>query len=167
MACRNLKRRDGIHPGAWMSENGRLCCKNRKSQGHEFFAKTRNGKQSLIRIDAIALSKSPVSLTLGDEVPHIFTRKPRLRPLEFLILGAKRLLRHNQGGKMDIGPWRFNVQSKDDALEFLMNLDVTFTSPYARLARILVLEDRVEIVAAKTRVADTFGRVWELDDASE
>jgi Protein of unknown function (DUF3072) len=34
---------------------------------------------------------SPVSLTLGDEVPHIFTRKLRLRPLEFLILGAKRL----------------------------------------------------------------------------
>src|SRR6516225_7883489 len=96
MACRNLKRRDGIHPGAWMSENGRLCCKNRKSQGHEFFAKTRNGKQSPIRIDAIALSKSPVSLTLGDEVPHIFTRKPRLRPLEFLILGAKRLLQHNR-----------------------------------------------------------------------
>jgi hypothetical protein len=50
---------------------------------------------SPIRIDAIALSKSPVSLTLGDEVPHIFTRKPRLRPLEFLILGAKRLLQHN------------------------------------------------------------------------
>ena len=72
---------------------------------------------------------------------------------------------------MDIGPWRFNVQSKDDALEFLMNLDVTLTSPYARLARILVLEKalegRVEIGAAKTRVADTFGRVWELDDASE
>jgi hypothetical protein len=66
-------------------------------------------------------------------------------------------------GKVDIGRWRFNVQSEDDALEFLMNLDVTFTSPYARLARILVLEkaleDRVEIVAAKTRVADTFGRV--------
>src|SRR5262249_51506298 len=67
----------------------------RELQGHEFFAKTRNGKQSPIRIDAIALSKSPVSLMLGDEVPHIFTRKPRLRPLEFLILGAKRLLQHN------------------------------------------------------------------------
>jgi hypothetical protein len=40
------------------------------------------------------LSKSPVSLTLGDEVPHIFTRKPRLRPLEFLIIGAKGLLQH-------------------------------------------------------------------------
>jgi glutathione S-transferase len=40
-----------------------------------------------------------------------------------------------------------------------MKLYVTFTSPYARLARILViekaLEDRVEIVAAKTRVANS------------
>ena len=63
------------------------------------------------------------------------------------------------GGKADIGRWRFNVQSKDDALEFFMKLYVTFTSPYARLARILVLEkaleDRVEILAAKTRVADS------------
>jgi hypothetical protein len=33
---------------------------------------------------------------LDDEVPHIFTRKPRLRPLEFLILGAKRFLQHNR-----------------------------------------------------------------------
>ena len=73
----------------------RLCCKSRKLQGHEFFAKTRNGMQSPIRVGAIALSKSPVSLTLGDEAPHIFTRKPRLRPLEFLTLGAKRLLQHN------------------------------------------------------------------------
>jgi hypothetical protein len=45
---------------------------------------------------AIAVSKSPVSLTLGDEVPHIFTRKSRLQPLEFLITGAKRLLQHNR-----------------------------------------------------------------------
>ena len=40
-----------------------------------------------------------------------------------------------------------------------MKLYVTFTSPYARLARILVLEkeleDRVEIVEAKTRVANS------------
>jgi glutathione S-transferase len=40
-----------------------------------------------------------------------------------------------------------------------MKLYVTFTSPYARLARILViekfLEDLVEIIAAKTRVADS------------
>ena len=37
-----------------------------------------------------------------------------------------------------------------------MKLYVTYTSPYARLARILViekaLEDRVEIIEAKTRI---------------
>jgi glutathione S-transferase len=40
-----------------------------------------------------------------------------------------------------------------------MKLYVTFTSPYARLARIVVLEkaldNRVEIIAAKTRIADS------------
>ena len=40
-----------------------------------------------------------------------------------------------------------------------MKLYVTFTSSYARLARILViekmLEDRVKIIAAKTRTADS------------
>ena len=60
-----------------------------------FFAKIRNGKRSPIRITSIALPKSPVSLTRGDEVPHIFTRKPRLKPAEFLVTTAKRLLQHN------------------------------------------------------------------------
>ena len=44
-------------------EFGRLCCKSRKLQGNEFFAKTRNGKQSPICITSIALPKPPVSLT--------------------------------------------------------------------------------------------------------
>src|SRR5208337_1105950 len=38
---------------------------------------------------------SPVSLPSGDEVPHIFTRKSRLRPGKFLITGAKRVLQQN------------------------------------------------------------------------
>src|SRR5260370_18876305 len=58
-----------------------------------------------------------------------------------------------------------------------MKLYVTFTSPYARLARILVLEkaleDRVEIIEAKTRTAGSeyyqinpSGRVpYLIDDA--
>src|SRR5712691_6979212 len=78
-----------------MSALCRFCCRSRKLQGDEFFAKTRNGKQSPIRITSIALPKSPVSLTCGDEVPHIFTRKPRLQPAEFLNPSAKRLLQHN------------------------------------------------------------------------
>ena len=58
-----------------------------------------------------------------------------------------------------------------------MKLYVTFTSPYARLARIVVLEkglqDRVEVIAAQTRVASSpyyrinpSGRVpYLIDDA--
>src|SRR6476620_7199527 len=74
----------------------RLCCKSRKLQGSDFFAKTRNGKQSTIRIISIALPTSPVRFARDDEVPHIYTRKPRLQPAEFLITGAKRLLQHDQ-----------------------------------------------------------------------
>ena len=36
-----------------------------------------------------------MSLSSGDEVPRIFTRKSRLQPGEFLITSAKRLLQHN------------------------------------------------------------------------
>jgi len=36
-----------------------------------------------------------VSLSSGDEVPHIFTRKSRLQLGELLITSAKRLLQHN------------------------------------------------------------------------
>ena len=35
------------------------------------------------------------SLSSGDELPHIFTRKSRPRPKEFLISSAKRLLQQN------------------------------------------------------------------------
>jgi hypothetical protein len=36
-----------------------------------------------------------VSLSPGDEVPQMFTRKPRLQLEKFAINGAKRLLQHN------------------------------------------------------------------------
>jgi hypothetical protein len=51
----------------------RLCCKSRKLLADEFFTKIESGKQSLIRTASLRLAKSPVSLTRGDEVPHIFT----------------------------------------------------------------------------------------------
>jgi hypothetical protein len=79
-----------------MSQKCRLCCKSRKLQGSKFFAKTQSGRQSLIRITSFALAKSPMSLTQGDEVPHVLTRKSRLQPAEFLITSAKRLLQHNR-----------------------------------------------------------------------
>ena len=52
-----------------MSAKCRLCCKSRKLQGYEFFAKIQHGQQSPIRITSIALPKSPVSFARGDEVP--------------------------------------------------------------------------------------------------
>jgi hypothetical protein len=36
-----------------------------------------------------------MSLTQGDEVPHVLTRKSRQQPEEFLITSAKRLLQQN------------------------------------------------------------------------
>src|SRR5580658_7407179 len=75
----------------------RLCCKTRKLQRQEFFAKTRSGRRSPIRIPSVAVPKSPVSLTREDQSPHVFTRKTRLQPAEFLITCAKRLLQYNQG----------------------------------------------------------------------
>src|SRR5215510_3332162 len=85
-----------VFSNARMSAWCRLCCKSRKLKGRKFFAKRRNGNQSPIRITSIALPKSPVSLSRGDEVPHIFTRKPRPRPAEFSVTSAKRLLQQNR-----------------------------------------------------------------------
>src|SRR4051794_10494254 len=78
-----------------MSANGRLCCKSLKTSGDKFPARSRNKPRSLIDVASGSLPKSPVSLSPGDEVPHMFTRKPRLQLEKFAINGAKRLLQHN------------------------------------------------------------------------
>jgi len=48
--------------------------------------------QPPIFVASVPLPRSPVSFSSGDEVPHIFTRTSRLRPGEFLVTCAKRLL---------------------------------------------------------------------------
>jgi len=81
---------------------GRLCCKSLKTPGDKFPARSRNKPRSLIDVASGSLPKSPVSLSPGDEVPHMFTRKPRLQLEKFAINGAKRLLQHNlPGGDID------------------------------------------------------------------
>lgn len=74
----------------------RLCCKSLKTPGDKFPARSRNKPRSLIDVASGSLPKSPVSLSPGDEVPHMFTRKPRLQLEKFAINGAKRLLQHNR-----------------------------------------------------------------------
>jgi hypothetical protein len=79
-----------------VSAIGRLCCKSLKTPGDKFPARSRNKPRSLIDVASGLLPKSPVSLSPGDEVPHMFTRKPRLQLEKFAINGAKRLLQHNR-----------------------------------------------------------------------
>jgi hypothetical protein len=73
----------------------RLCCKSLKTRGDQSPARRPNKPRSLIDVASGSLPKSPVSLSPGDEVPHMFTRKPRLQLEKFAINGAKRLLQHN------------------------------------------------------------------------
>src|SRR6266536_2679945 len=75
-----------------MSALCRYCCKSPKLPGDNFPAVRRSDRRPPIYVVSITLPRSPVSLSSGDEVPHIFTRKSRLQPGEFLITSAKRLL---------------------------------------------------------------------------
>src|SRR6476659_285115 len=79
-----------------MSVECRLCCKSLKTPGDKFPARSRNKPRSLIDVASGSLPKSPMRLSLGDEVPHMFTRKPRLQLEKFPINRAKRLLQHNR-----------------------------------------------------------------------
>jgi hypothetical protein len=74
---------------------GRFCCKTPKLPGANFLAITRSDLKPPMCVVSISLGRSPVSLSSGDEAPHIFTRKSRLRPGKFLITGAKRVLQQN------------------------------------------------------------------------
>src|SRR6516162_11180949 len=61
-----------------------------------FLLLKKSDRRPLIRVPSIALPRSSASLSLGDEVPHIFARKSRLKPGKFLITSAKRLLQQNR-----------------------------------------------------------------------
>src|SRR6516165_8720551 len=69
-----------------------------KSQmaGANFPAVKKSDRRPVIRVPSIALPRSSASLSSCDEVPHIFTRKSRLKPGKFLITSAKGLLQQNR-----------------------------------------------------------------------
>src|SRR6266576_3421036 len=73
-----------------MSEMCQYCCKSPKLPGDNFPAVRRFDRRPPIYVVSITLPRSPVSLSSGDEVPQIFTRKSRPQPGEFLITSAKR-----------------------------------------------------------------------------
>src|SRR6516225_11064802 len=73
----------------------RFCCKTPKLLGAKFPAIRRSDPQPPIFVASVPFPRSPMSLWSRDEVPHIFARTSRLRPGEFLVTCAKRLLQQN------------------------------------------------------------------------
>ena len=75
-----------------MSGLCRLCCKSPKLPGDKILAIRRTNRRPPIYAASVTLPSSPARSSSGNEVPHIFTRKSRLQPGEFLVTSAKRLL---------------------------------------------------------------------------
>jgi hypothetical protein len=63
----------------------RYCCKSPKLPGANFLAVKKSDRRPPIDVAPITLPRSPASLSSGNEVPHIFTRKSRVQPKEILI----------------------------------------------------------------------------------
>src|SRR6266480_5940892 len=68
------------------------CCKSPKLPGDKILAIRRTNRRPPIYAASVTLPSSPARSSSGNEVPHIFTRKSRLQPGEFLVTSAKRLL---------------------------------------------------------------------------
>src|ERR1700730_7451814 len=118
------------------SRSCRYCCKSPKLPGANFSAVKKSDPRPPIDVASITLPRSPVSLSSGDEVPHIFTRKSRLRPKEFLIASAKRLLQQNLPGP-DSCTAAYAVRGCDDvAVGTRVSSRAPRTEPYVRLSRI-------------------------------
>src|ERR1700737_2595285 len=77
-----------------MAASCRYCCKSPKLPAANFSAVKKSDRQPPVDVSSITLPRSPASLSLGDEVPHIFTRKSRVQ--NFDLTSAKRLLQQNR-----------------------------------------------------------------------
>ena len=82
--------------GAKDSALGRYCCKSRKLLGANFFVRKQKFLRSPINMAPSSLPKSSVSLSPGNEVPHIFIQESHQRPRKILVCRGKGLLQHNR-----------------------------------------------------------------------
>jgi hypothetical protein len=89
---------------------------------------------------------------VGDEVPHIFTRRSRLKPGEFLITSAKRLLQHNPSNSdcVDFVP-RTDAMCQPRSLPnaiaqagALLKMDCPTYRPITAVVRIGAMEQRLD-----------------------
>jgi hypothetical protein len=75
---------------------GRYCCKSPKIPGGDFFERNEANLCSPINMAPRPLAKPPVSLSRGDEVPHVFIGESHQRARKILISSGKRLLQQNR-----------------------------------------------------------------------
>jgi|SRR3984893_6299405 hypothetical protein len=122
----------------------RYCCKSPKLLGDNFLAIRRSDPRPPIFTVSITLPRSPVSLSSGDEVSHIFTRKSRLKPGEFLITSAKGLLQQNLPGANIAAPLMSNACERNSAVAALSQKLSNFREKLTRAVRL-----RYKIIAAR------------------
>src|SRR5260370_36068586 len=73
-----------------------MLLKSPKLPGANLPAVKKSDRRPPIDVASITLPRSPASLSAGNEVPHIFTRKSRVQPKEILITSAKRLFQQHR-----------------------------------------------------------------------
>ena len=73
----------------------RYCCKSPRIPGVKFFERNEAHYDSLINMAPRPLAKPPVSLSRGDEVPHIFIRESHQWAIKIFVSSGKRLLQQN------------------------------------------------------------------------
>jgi hypothetical protein len=75
---------------------GRYCCKSPILFGTDFFVRKQKLLRSPINRAPNSFPGSPVSLSPGNEVPHIFTQKSRQQPRKILVSSGRALLQQNR-----------------------------------------------------------------------
>src|ERR1700730_3952438 len=76
----------------------RYCCKSPKIPDGDFFERNEANLCSPINMVPRPLAKLPVSLSRGDEVPHVFIGESHQRARKIFISSGKRLLQQNLPG---------------------------------------------------------------------
>src|SRR6202022_1014236 len=94
-SCRRGDRLEMLFAAMHESGYGRYCCKSPKLPGANFLAVKKSDRRPPIDVAPITLPRSPASLSSGNGVPHIFTRKSRVQPKKILVTSARRLLQQN------------------------------------------------------------------------
>jgi hypothetical protein len=73
-----------------------MLLKKSQTARRQFSCCKKSDRRPRIDVASITLPRLPASLSSGNEVPHIFTRKSRVQPKEILITSAKRLFQQHR-----------------------------------------------------------------------